>query len=222
MANLSRIELSNSVRSSWRLRSSERALLLAFCALLRLGASAAAAHASAGPSQGGVLGRSRRVGRRQCRGRASAAFHSQMTAAFTIGGCVDDSTVLIQDIDGQWYKASLMTPCIDLPFTHRIGIESNPDGSFDEFGAIKLRHQTCQLTSLVKTGAPSKRSKPHKMAPRRLGFAPTAPAQPLPPRRRRSAPHDAGVTRARRSVRKRRHRGARVPPFPWFRDGRRT
>ena len=99
---------------------------------------------------------------------------------------LDDRTVLIQDINGQWYKASLMTPCIGLPFVQRIGIESNPDGSFNELGAIKLRHQTCPLASLVKTDAPPKRSEPHKMAPLTVavppdssGAAPTTPAPPL-------------------------------------------
>jgi hypothetical protein len=96
---------------------------------------------------------------------------------------VDDHTVLIQGTGRQWYKASLMTPCINLPFAQRIGFKSNPDGSFDKFSAIKLRHQTCPLTSLVKTDPPAKRSKPHKAAPPaaevrpdNAGTAPTAPA----------------------------------------------
>jgi hypothetical protein len=98
---------------------------------------------------------------------------------------VDDRTVLIQSINRQWYKATLFSPCIGLPFAQRIGFESNPDGSFDKFSAIKLRHQRCSLTSLVKTDPPTKKSKPHK-PPEVTTAAPaagpgTSPAPTPPP-----------------------------------------
>ena len=173
-----------------RLRTSERALLLAFCALLRLGASAADRTRGGARPGAAVLGRSR------CAPAVANAAAEQARVPFANHGGIndwrelDDRTVLIQDINGQWYKASLMTPCIGLPSCSASDIESNPDGSFDELGAIKLRHQTCPLASLVKTGAPPKRSEPRKMAARcnGCGSAPTAPAPPLPPQRRRSAP----------------------------------
>ena len=74
---------------------------------------------------------------------------------------VDSRTVLIQGLDRQWYRASLMTSCFDLPFAQTIGFETNPDGSFDKFSAIKLRGQTCPLVSLVKTAPPPQKSKHH-------------------------------------------------------------
>lgn len=74
---------------------------------------------------------------------------------------VDSRTVLIQGLDRQWYRASLMTSCFDLPFAQTIGFETNPDGSFDKFSAIKLRGQSCPLVSLVKTAPPAKKSKHH-------------------------------------------------------------
>lgn len=74
---------------------------------------------------------------------------------------VDSRTVLIQGLDRQWYRASLMSSCFDLPFAQRIGFETNPDGSFDKFSSIKLRSQNCPLVSLVKSAPPAKQSKRH-------------------------------------------------------------
>jgi hypothetical protein len=88
---------------------------------------------------------------------------------------VDDHTVLIQSNSRQWYKATLMSSCFNLPFAQRVGFQSNPDGSFDKFSAIVLRHQTCPLISLVKTDPPSKKAKKHP-APK----VTTAPASPAP------------------------------------------
>ncbi len=83
---------------------------------------------------------------------------------------VDDKTVLIQAQNRQWYKATLMTPCFDLPFANTIGFATNADGSFDRFSAIKLRRQKCQLISLVKSDPPPKKAK--------KSSAPTPPPAP--------------------------------------------
>jgi hypothetical protein len=73
---------------------------------------------------------------------------------------VNDRTVLIQSQSRRWYKATLMSSCIDLPFAERLGFESNADGSFDKFSMITARHQRCPLISLVETDAPSKKPRP--------------------------------------------------------------
>jgi hypothetical protein len=73
---------------------------------------------------------------------------------------VNDRTVLIQSQSRRWYKATLLSSCIDLPFAERLGFESNADGSFDKFSMITARHQRCPLISLVETAAPSKKLKP--------------------------------------------------------------
>lgn len=78
---------------------------------------------------------------------------------------VDDKTVLIQDIGGKWYKATLFATCIDLPFADKIGFDSGPTGTFDKFGAILVRGQRCPLSSLVETTAPPKKSKAKKPEP---------------------------------------------------------
>jgi hypothetical protein len=86
---------------------------------------------------------------------------------------VDDRTVLIQSQNRKWYKATLFSPCIDLPFAERLGFESNSDGSFDKFSAIQVRSQKCPLTSLVETTAPAKKAKAKKTG--------AAPASVTPP-----------------------------------------
>ncbi len=75
---------------------------------------------------------------------------------------VDEKTVLIQDQGRRWYKATLFGTCISLPFAERLAFDSNPSGSFDKFSAILVRGQRCPLSSLVKTTAPPKKTKPKK------------------------------------------------------------
>lgn len=70
---------------------------------------------------------------------------------------VNDRTLLIQSENGNWYKATLMSSCFELPFTERLGFHSNPDGSFDRFSSIRVRDQNCPLTSFVRTDAPGKK-----------------------------------------------------------------
>jgi hypothetical protein len=75
---------------------------------------------------------------------------------------VDDQTVLIQDQSRRWYKATLFSHCIDLPFAQKIGFDSSPNGTFDKFSAILVRGQRCPLRSLVQTSAPPKKVKAKK------------------------------------------------------------
>jgi hypothetical protein len=78
---------------------------------------------------------------------------------------VDDQTVLIEDQGRRWYKATLFSRCIDLPFADRIAFDSNPSGTFDKFSAILVRGQRCPLKSLVETSAPPKKVKAKKPDP---------------------------------------------------------
>jgi hypothetical protein len=99
---------------------------------------------------------------------------------------IDNRTVLIQSNSRQWYKATLFAPCTGLPWAQRVGFQSNPNGSFDKFSALKLRHQTCPLISLVKTDPPTKKRKPHPppevtTAPAASIPPPAAPAATTPP-----------------------------------------
>jgi Family of unknown function (DUF6491) len=81
---------------------------------------------------------------------------------------LDNQTVLIETNGRKWYKAKLLSACIDLPFKEKLGFESNPGGSFDKFSSIKTGNQTCPLISLTETTPPPKKGKK----------APTAPPKP--------------------------------------------
>ena len=70
---------------------------------------------------------------------------------------IDDQTLLIESNSHQWYKAKLLSPCLDLPFAERIGFESNADGSFDKFSSIVARERTCHLMSLTQTSVPPRK-----------------------------------------------------------------
>jgi hypothetical protein len=88
---------------------------------------------------------------------------------------VNDKTLLIERQDGKWFKATLLNSCFRLPFTERVGFESNPDGSFDKFSSIQVGSQKCQVVSLVESAPPAKKGKGQKSA---NGAAPGKPAQP--------------------------------------------
>lgn len=75
---------------------------------------------------------------------------------------VDDKTVLIQDLSRKWYKATLLGDCINLGFAQRLGFDSGPTDTFDKFSAILVEGRRCQVTSLVSTAAPPKKSKSSK------------------------------------------------------------
>ena len=79
----------------------------------------------------------------------------------------NDRSVLIQSQSRKWYRATLFSPCFDLPFSETLGFETEASGSFDKFSSIRMRGQTCRLTSLVETAAPLKKQK-----------KPVKPAQP--------------------------------------------
>ncbi len=97
---------------------------------------------------------------------------------------VNDHELLIQSEGGTWYKASLMGTCFDLPFAERIGFTTNPDGSFDRFSSILVRHQRCPVTSLVVTTAPTAKPGPRRVeaVPENGKAAPAAKSAP-PPRK---------------------------------------
>lgn len=88
----------------------------------------------------------------------------------------NSSTLLIQSQNRKWYKATLMSPCFDLPFAETVGFETNPDGSFDKFGSVKVKGQRCQVVSLVETAPPAKKVKKvkpqEKIAPAATTHAP--------------------------------------------------
>ncbi len=66
--------------------------------------------------------------------------------------------IYIQDRHGQWYRATFMAPCFDLPFAETIGFETRGPDTFDKFGTVIVRGRQCAVTSLAKSSAPPKKS----------------------------------------------------------------
>jgi hypothetical protein len=63
--------------------------------------------------------------------------------------------VFIQDVSGDWYRATLMGSCSDLPFAEAVGFDAGTVGRLDKFSAIVVRGQRCPFTSLVASAPPS-------------------------------------------------------------------
>lgn len=72
--------------------------------------------------------------------------------------------VYIQDIHGDWYRASLMSDCTDLPFVETIGFETRGPDTLDRFGTILVRGQRCPIEAMVKSAAPPSKRKHHKQS----------------------------------------------------------
>jgi hypothetical protein len=66
---------------------------------------------------------------------------------------VDRETLLIR-ANRNWYRATLMGPCTELPFALAIGFDSGVGGRFDRFSKLIVGNETCQLNSLVRSDPP--------------------------------------------------------------------
>jgi hypothetical protein len=74
---------------------------------------------------------------------------------------VDNHTILIEDVHGKWYKASLMGPCIDLPFATAVAFDVGGTRTLDRFSSVIVDGHRCAFQSLVSTDPP-KGAKPRK------------------------------------------------------------
>lgn len=68
-----------------------------------------------------------------------------------------DNAVYFQDVHGNWYRAELFMPAYDLPFVQFIGIDANPNGSLDKFGAIYVDGQRYPFRSFAEVSDPTHR-----------------------------------------------------------------
>lgn len=90
---------------------------------------------------------------------------SEVTLAFAGQGSirnwqvVDDTHILIEDIRGQWYEATLQVPARELPFVDRIAFDSSPDGSFGRLSSVIVKGLRYPVVSLVKSAKPTDRAK---------------------------------------------------------------
>lgn len=68
--------------------------------------------------------------------------------------------IFIQDVSGDWYRATLMGNCSDLPFAETVGFDAGTMGRLDKFSSVIVRGQRCAFTSFVASAPPSKKVKP--------------------------------------------------------------
>ncbi len=72
----------------------------------------------------------------------------------------DRETIYIQASNRAWYKATLMSPALDLPYTTAIGFDTGPNGTLDKFSSIVVRGQRYPIASLERiAGEPPKKAK---------------------------------------------------------------
>lgn len=67
---------------------------------------------------------------------------------------VDDTSLLIEDRNGQWYLARLQSASGDLAFAEQVVFLTNPGGAFGRLGALLIKGVRHPVISLVKVQAP--------------------------------------------------------------------
>lgn len=75
-----------------------------------------------------------------------------------------DTGVYLHDRRGKWYYATMVGPCIGLPFAQRVGVDTRFGGnSLDSSGELLVDGQRCHIGTLTESaGPPKKVRKPKK------------------------------------------------------------
>lgn len=71
----------------------------------------------------------------------------------------DDRTLYVQDSRRNWYRASLMGPCSDLPYALGIGFETRGIDRLDRFSSIRVGRDRCPIESLTRSAPPPAKAK---------------------------------------------------------------
>lgn len=81
---------------------------------------------------------------------------------------IDRRTLYIRDAQHHWYRATLMSDCLDLDYATRIGFAPGANDSLDRFSNILVHGHRCPIESLVASGPPpSKATKDKDKAAKR-------------------------------------------------------
>ena len=73
-----------------------------------------------------------------------------------------DNAIYLQDDRHNWYHATFMGPCTDLPFATRIAVKTRDTSSLDRFGEIIVGDDECQIEELVTSDPPPEKVKKAK------------------------------------------------------------
>jgi hypothetical protein len=58
--------------------------------------------------------------------------------------------IYIESSNRQWYYATFMAPCIQLPFAETVGFKTTPPQPLDKFDSIIVRGERCAFATLDK------------------------------------------------------------------------
>jgi|NOAtaT_7_FD_contig_51_3747892_length_416_multi_2_in_0_out_0_1 hypothetical protein len=61
-------------------------------------------------------------------------------------------SMIITTTSGDKYRATFMNRCHSLPYSETVGFVTSPGGSLDNFGAVLVRDQKCNIRSLERIG----------------------------------------------------------------------
>jgi hypothetical protein len=88
--------------------------------------------------------------------------------------------IYIQSRNGQWYHASFMALCIDLPYAEHVGFVTEPgSGSFNRFSSITVHGQRCPVKTFAQSEPPrSKARHPTSSPASSSATSADAPAKP--------------------------------------------
>lgn len=71
----------------------------------------------------------------------------------------DDSTLLLRDSHGQWYRARLQVPLPAYSPAERLGFATGPSGTLEKLDSVVIRGQRYPIVSLIRVGPPAKKAK---------------------------------------------------------------
>ena len=71
----------------------------------------------------------------------------------------DESTLLLQDRQGSWYRAKLLTPSTYLAFTSSLSFATGPSGTLEALDSVIVRGQKFPIVSLTRIDPPDLKKK---------------------------------------------------------------
>src|ERR1700761_7234498 len=66
----------------------------------------------------------------------------------------DEYTLYVQDVRQRWYKASLLGPCMDLPFATAVRFDVRGTHTLDRFSSVIVNGRDCAFKSFVESDPP--------------------------------------------------------------------
>lgn len=92
-----------------------------------------------------------------------AAASSSVSIPFADSGSISNwradgtRTLYIESTNRRWYKATLFSPCTDLPFAETIGFVPEATGSLTATSAVTVGRQVCRFKTLEEVEGPPER-----------------------------------------------------------------